>query len=43
MRFAVVGSPGIGNSTSGAFAIRLLLLQEETVVYKYRTPDDTDY
>mmetsp|Transcript_11453 Transcript_11453/g.16314 ORF Transcript_11453/g.16314 Transcript_11453/m.16314 type:complete len:263 (+) Transcript_11453:1872-2660(+) len=42
-RFAVVGSPGIGKSTTVAFAIRLLLLQEKTVVYKYRTPDNTGY
>jgi hypothetical protein len=42
-RVAVVGSPGIGKSTTVAFAIRLLLKQKKTVVYKYRTEDETGY
>ena len=33
-RVAAVGSPGIGKPTTVAFAIRLLLKQSKTVVYK---------
>lgn len=42
-RVAVVGSPGIGKSTTVAFAIRLLLQQGKTIVYKYRTEDESGY
>ena len=42
-RVAVVGSPGIGKSTTVAFAIRLLLRQGKTIVYKYRTEDESGY
>lgn len=42
-RVVAVGSPGIGKSTTTAFAIRLLLQKGKTVVYKERTEDDTGY
>jgi hypothetical protein len=42
-RVVAVGSPGIGKSTTAAYATRLLLQKEKTVVYKHRTEDDTGY
>lgn len=36
-RVCVVGSPGVGKSTTTAYAIRLLLQRRRTVVYNYRT------
>jgi hypothetical protein len=36
-RLAVVGTPGIGKSTTVSLAIRLVLLQRKTVVYLHRT------
>eukprot|EP00978_Attheya_sp_CCMP212_P004726 scaffold10364_cov61-Attheya_sp.AAC.2 len=42
-RVVVVGSPGIGKSTTAAYAIRLLWQKEKTIVYKYRTEDDSGY
>jgi ABC-type glutathione transport system ATPase component len=42
-RMAVVGTPGIGKSTTASLAIRLVLLQGKTVVYLHRTPDRKAY
>jgi len=39
-RVCVVGSPGVGKSTTTAYAIRLLLQRKSTVVYNYRTKDN---
>ena len=40
---AVVGTPGIGKSTTVAFAIRLLWEKNKTVVCKCHTVDATGY
>ena len=42
-RVAVVGTPGIGKTTTSFFAIRLLLRMGKTVVYLYRTPDKSNH
>lgn len=42
-RAAVVGTPGIGKTTTSVFAIRLLLKAGKTVVYLYRTPDKSNH
>lgn len=42
-RITVVGTPGIGKSTTVSLAIRLVLLQRETVVYLHRTLDREAY
>ena len=42
-RMAVVGTPGIGKTTSSLFAMRLLLQMGKTVVYLYRTPEKSNH
>lgn len=39
-RVCAVGSPGVGKSTTTAYAIRLLLQKKKTVVYNYRTEEN---
>ena len=42
-RMVVVGTPGIGKSTTALYAIRLLLLRKRRVVYVHRTPEREDH
>lgn len=41
-RVAIVGTPGIGKTTTSSFAIRMLLKMGRTVVYLYRTEDKSN-
>jgi len=42
-RVAAVGTPGVGKSTTAAYAIRCLLQAGKTVVYLHRTVDGSGY